>query len=94
MIIGCKFFCHPVGDGDTDGQAIMAHHFAKAIESRRLHLEIAHTPTLVVEGFNFAVVLWVGKVHSKSAALGTIKTWSRRCQALIVALRQTVKQFF
>ena len=92
MIVRSEFFGHTVGDGNADGQAVVSQHLAKAIKCRRFHLKVAHTPALVVEGFDFAVVLGVGEAHPQRAALWTVKTWCRGGNTLLVAFCQALKE--
>ena len=63
MVVNGELFCHAISYDCADGQAVMPHHFTETVKCRRLHLEIAYTPALVVEGFNLAVVLGISEMH-------------------------------
>ena len=91
MIVDGEFFGHAVGNHRANGQAIVAHHLAEAIECRRFHLEVAHAPTLMVERLDFAVVFGIGQVHPQSAPLRAVKSRCRGGYALVIAFRQAVK---
>ena len=64
MVVGAELFAHPVGDDGADGEAVVAHHLAEAVEGRRLHLKIAQPPSLVTERLHLLVVAGIGQSHA------------------------------
>ena len=93
MIITAKLLAHPIGDHRTNGQALVTHHFSQAIERRRFHLEIADPPALIVESFDLAVVLGIGKLHPKRPPLRSVKSRGGGGNALEVAFPESLKEF-